>query len=418
VLNRATPPGFSTDFSFQLPSVENYSLTGGTSLVLFKGIQQEVFKLEAIFKAGKWYESKPGLAHLTGALLDKGTADKSAREIAEIFDYYGAQVEISSGYDFISVSLYALKKYFDKVLPLFWEMLSAPVFRGPEVDLQKEILIQNLKVNNEKNSYVAGKLLRKNIFGIGHPYGSAVEGEHIAGLTADDLRQFFATSFSPVEFYLAGNFDDPTIDALTHRLGNAAWPRPAEKHMVANPGVTREHQVKPDSVQSSLRLGKSVINRDHPDYFHLLLLNHILGGYFGSRLMKSIREEKGLTYGIYSSVSPFRNECMMSIGSDVNKDKVALTLDEIRKELSQLCEKAIPEEELVVSRNHFMGSLQLEVASPFSAFEKVKGIRLNGLDPQYYHRMVASLQAATSEDLLRTARNYISPESFYEVVVG
>ncbi len=119
-------------------------------------------------------------------------------------------------------------------------------------------------------------------------------------------------------------------------------------------GDTIQHIAKPDGVQSSIRMGMRTINRGHADYFSLLLLNHILGGYFGSRLMKNIREEKGLTYGIYSSLNPFKNDCMFSIGADVDKINVELTINEIKKEIEALCLTEISEDELDVTKTIFL----------------------------------------------------------------
>src|SRR6185369_13552294 len=128
MLNRSVAPVFSKTFSLDLPNPQIVKLPRAVDLVYLQGIQQEVFKLEVIFNAGKWQEPKPGLAHFTSIMLDKGVSGKSSREIAEVLDYYGAQVEISSGYDYVSISLYGLKKFVSEVLPIFIEILSDPAF--------------------------------------------------------------------------------------------------------------------------------------------------------------------------------------------------------------------------------------------------------------------------------------------------
>src|SRR5258708_1870078 len=296
MLNRLSAPVYSKTFSFELPQPEIIRLNDGLDFFFLSGLQQEVFKFEIIFKAGKWWEHKKGLSHFTAIMLEKGASSKSSREIAGHFDYFGAQIEISLGYDFTSVSLYGLKKHFDKIFSLFWEILTGPSFPENEFDLQKDIFIQNLRVNNEKNSFVASKIIRRNIFGADHPYGSSIEESNISSVTINDISNYFNLHFSPFEIYLMGNFDEARIQSITKQLSSFRRQNLEEPFFSLVKGSPIEKVVKSGSVQSSVRLGKQIINRNHPDYFSLLLLNHILGGYFGSRLMKNIREEKGLTY--------------------------------------------------------------------------------------------------------------------------
>ncbi|MBS1507707.1 MAG: insulinase family protein [Bacteroidetes bacterium] len=418
MLDRSVAPAFSKDFSFDLPSFEIRSLNSGANLIILQGLQQEVVKLEIIFKAGKWHEPALGVSHFTSNLLDKGTDRKSAKEISGIFDYYGSQIEISPGYDFTSVSLYVLKKFMPQVLPIFLEIISSPAFPESELNLQKEIFIQNLKINNQKNNAVASKLIRKNIFGSQHPYGSSVEEQHVAVLTPADLTKFYKTNFSPAEIYLHGNFTDANLEWISSQFGLFTSQTVEDLKFDSIPEKRVCTEDRPESVQSSIRLGKEIINRSHPDYFPLLLLNHILGGYFGSRLMKNIREDKGLTYGIYSSLHPFKNSGMFSIGADVNKENKEIVFTEIKKELALLRDVAISEEELTTSKNHFLGSLQLEVANPFSSFDKIKNIRLNGLSDDYYKLLFSSIRSSSASSLKEIANKYLIENSFHEVSVG
>ncbi len=418
MLNRSSAPVFSTNFSFNLPKAEVISLNGGSNLIFLPGVQQEIVKLELIFKAGKWHESSSGLSHFTASLIDKGTATKTAQEIAEIFDYYGAQLEISPGYDYTVISLFTLAKYIQELFPLFLEILVSPSFPEEELILQKEIFIQNLKVSNQKNSYVAAKLLRKNIFGENHPYGRTIEEGNVTQLRLEDIKSFFKQNFHPFEIYLIGNIKSNQIDWVAQQFNSLIPQKLAESNFSKNAGFHTQHVPKDGSVQSSIRFGRQIINRHHSDYFQLLLLNHILGGYFGSRLMKSIREEKGLTYGIYSSIHPFKNDCMISIGADVNNDKLEVAKEEIKKEIKKLGEYPISEDEFISAKNHFLGSLQLEIANPFAVLEKIKNLRLNKLEEPYYNNLFSALKSANPKDFLGVAQKYFDADSFQEVTVG
>lgn len=417
MLDRTSAPAFSKTFTFELPKPEIVRLRGGIDLVFLSGVPQDVFKLEIIFEAGKWWEPKRGVTHFTAITLDKGTTNRSAKDIAEYFDYHGSQIEVSPGYDFVSVSLYGLTKHFDKVLPVFVEILNEPVFSKEEFELQRQIFIENLKINNEKNSFVASKILRKNIYGDSHPYGQSVEEQDALSLVQEDLIAYHKQYFTPSEIYLTGNLNQQQLQFLAAKFSSNKPVRSKKEFISAN-SSSNEVISKSESVQSSLRLGKRTINRTHSDYFEFLLLNHILGGYFGSRLMKNIREEKGLTYGIYSSISPFRNDCLFSIGADVGKEKKDLALVEIKRELKKLIEHPIDSGELSAAKNHFLGSLQLEVANPFACIDKIKNIRLNDLGSSFYKNLFSKIQASDSKSIQSLAARYFSSDDLHVVCVG
>ncbi len=419
MLNRSIPPTFSKTFSFDLPNPEIVRLSGAVDLVSLQGLQQEIFKLEVIFNAGRWQEPKPGLSHFTSIMLDKGTSGKSSKKIAEVLDYYGAQIEISSGYDFVSISLYGLKKFIREILPVFIEILSDPVFADEEFDLQKKIFLQNLEINEKKTSFLASRLIRKNIFGPSHPYGNSVEKENAVEITRSDLNHYFNSNFSPHEIYLVGSLGARQIHWLIDQLSSLKLaPLNVKKDIAIERGDSIQHVTKAESIQSSIRMGMRTINRRHKDYFSLLLLNHILGGYFGSRLMKNIREEKGLTYGIYSSLNPFRNDCMVSIGADVDKANVELTINEIKKEIENLTLHQVKDDELDVVKNHFLGGIQLEMANPFSTFDKIKNVRMNQLEKGYYNNLFASVKSVNPEGLQSTAQKYFNINGLTIVSVG
>ncbi len=158
--------------------------------------------------------------------------------------------------------------------------------------------------------------------------------------------------------------------------------------------------------------------RHDEDYVSVLFIRHLLGGYFGSRLMKNIREEKGLTYGIHASLHALRNESFLVIGTDVNKENVQLTVDEIRKELDALGSTPVDPNELDTARNHFIGSLQSEITTPFAHSDKIKNIHVFDLDAHDYQNMILKIEKITAEDILRVSRIHFPGESFSEVAVG
>ncbi|MGC4021437.1 MAG: insulinase family protein [Cyclobacteriaceae bacterium] len=259
MLDRTLAPAFHQDFSFDLPKPEVIKLTNGLTLDFLPGLQQNVFKLEIIFRAGKWYEPKLGVAHFTALMLDKGTKEKSSKKIAQLFDFYGAQIEISAGYDFTSVAVLGLVKYFKETFMIFHEILSESIFPEDELDLQKEIFIQNLRINNEKNSVVASKLIRKNIFGSSHPYGSSIEEADVSQISPENLLNYWASFFSPHKIFLIGNFNPAEIKWISENSNLPLNNSPIDKIVSSKPEDHFQRMQKAESVQCSIRLGMKTI---------------------------------------------------------------------------------------------------------------------------------------------------------------
>jgi len=419
MLDRKSAPNFSTEFQLILPSPEIIALKDNLSLVWLKDIQQDVIKIDFIFEAGKWHEPKKGVSYFTGHMLEKGTSNFTAEKIASVLDQQGAQLEISSGADFTSVSLYSLTKNFEAVLPLVIEILTEPTFPEQELDLLSNIFLDTLKVNNEKNSFVAAKVFNRNVFGIDHPYGRSVDEEAVNSISTSDLKSFFYNTFSPVEIYLTGNLNKHQFSLLTKELNKLRkQSKKSPNNIDSVSGLVAEKIVWDKSLQSAIKIGKKTINRCHADYPGLLLANHILGGYFGSRLMKNIREEKGLTYGIHSSMSSYLHSGVFSISTETNKDKAEQALTEIEKEVKIMVSIPVEKTELSTAKNHFLGNLQLDISNPFAVTEKLKNIRLNKLPASYYQDLYKAVIVASDRDLLRITNEYLSPASFHLAVVG
>ncbi len=417
MLIRDKQPSFTQNFSFELPKPEMQTLANGARLYVLRGIQQEVFKLEFVFGLGKWNEPVKGLSHFLPIMLDKGTKKQSSKQISETLDFYGAQLEIVPGYDNTSVSLYGLNKSLPKLLPLVIELLSQSVFPESELELQKNIFIQNLRVNNKKTSYVASKLLRASLFGDGHPYGNSLEESDTISVLSQSLCNFFDKHLALENVFLVGNPNSEDLKWIHASLSEIdSKERLNLRETEVRPGQHKTERQVSTGVQASIRLGKKFINRNHEDYPLALLVNHILGGYFGSRLMKNIREEKGLTYGIYSSVQPFKNDCIFSIGADVNADKIDIVLSEIQSEIDKLSDNEISNSELNAARNHFLGGLQIELSNPFAVMEKLKNISINALAENYYQHLFEQIQHASIHDVQSVARKYLHALPFQVVV--
>ena len=378
-----------------------------------------MLKIELVFKAGRWYEQNMLAGYFSANMLAKGTSKKTSFEIARIFDQYGAHLEISPGLDFVSVSLYALSHKLPMVLALLVEVLTDPSFAEDEFRQLQQIFLQSLSINNEKTSYVASQHFRRNLFGNNHPYGTEVTAQQVEALDVAQLRSHFNNFFHSPLAFVSGKITPEAGQLIQDHLqglpvGNAVSVTPHEVSATSR----NEHTKKADSVQASVRMGVRSLMRGHPDYVPVLFVSHILGGYFGSRLMKNIREDKGLTYGISASIHALKNDSYLLIGADVNKENVDLTYQEIGSEIRKLRTTSISPGELETTRNHFIGSLQSEITTPFAHAEKIKTLKLFGLTDDHHSKMISRIERITPEEILATSEKYFQEDIFFRVAVG
>jgi zinc protease len=170
-------------------------------------------------------------------------------------------------------------------------------------------------------------------------------------------------------------------------------------------------------VQGSIRIARNFPNRHHPDFQKTQVLNNVFGGFFGSRLMTNIREDKGYTYGIYSYLANNRQESAWVISTEAGKEVCAATIEEVYKEMRLLCEEPVEEEELQIVRNFAIGTVLGDLDGPFHVAGRWKNILLNGLDGNYFREGIRIVKTITPKELQELAVKYLDPTAWYEMVV-
>ncbi|MEJ1241231.1 pitrilysin family protein [Chryseolinea sp. T2] len=419
MLDRTQAPSFVKSSSFDLIRPERTTVAGGAEVLFVLGGSQNVCKIELLFQAGRWNERSFGAGYFTSQLLSKGTKTKSSFQIAQAFDQLGAHLEINPGADFVSVALYSLTRKLESSFELLVELLLDSVFPEKELAQLKTIYLQNLRINKEKTSFQSSVLFRRTLYGSSHPYGKELDDTDVQRISQAELVKHFNEFFKEATVIVSGKVSEEQQQYIVSSLGFLKQQviAPADATIpVLN--VTSEIISKEGSVQASIRMGKPFFGRLHADYAGAILLNHMLGGYFGSRLMKNIREEKGLTYGISSSLSMALHGNHFVIGADVNLENVQLAFGEIRKEMKRLREEAIDPGELEIARNHFIGSLQLEITTSFAHADKVKNIKIFGLPDTYYQQLIHRIDAISAEYLMEVANRHFQEEQLLQIAVG
>ena len=407
---------------FQLPVPERYTLGNGIPVYVVNMGTHEVVKLEILFFAGRPYERKPLVSRVTLGLLKEGTRRYDSAEIAEQFDFYGSSLSFPFNLDTSNITLYSLTKHFDKVLPVFAEMLSDPVFPESELENFKSRNKQRLQVDLQKNDIVAYRQITEHIFGSDHPYGYNSYPETYDSISREDLLEHYGRYYNSGNclVFLSGSFDKRVLGSLERHLGSAL--RPGRRAWAEPVGPERRpERVRidlPDSVQTAIRVGRRLFSRHHPDYHGVFVLNTVLGGYFGSRLMENIREEKGYSYNVYSMLDTMVHDGFLYIGAEVGNEFVDDTLKEIYLEMDRLQEELIDDEELAMVRNYLLGSFLTTLDGPFNVAEWIKNQVTESLPLSFFDESVRTVKAIDAAELRTLARRYLRREDMWEVLVG
>ncbi|MEQ9101063.1 MAG: pitrilysin family protein [Imperialibacter sp.] len=420
MLDRTAAPEFHIPTRTDLKHVTSSKLRNGIQFHELILGDQEVCRIEIVLRSGNWFEEKEGVSYFTTKMLLEGTEKLSGRQIADKLDYYGAYWEATSGMDFVTLTIYSLTKYLEEVVPFFLSVVVDASFPEKELETIKKVRIQQIRVNKQKTSALASSGLRHLLFGQAHPYGKELSEEEVGKVSSADLKEYHKNRLlSQAEVFVSGKLSGEELSKLNGFFGD--FPSRAvslPNYPVVTAPAVREILPVDESVQASLRLGKMAHDKHHPDHYYLMLLNEVFGGYFGSRLMKNIREDKGYTYGIYSSLSYLQNSAFWVIGTDVKREVAIASIDEILKEMRLLRTEPIPFEELETVKNYMIGSFLSSISTSFSLMDKFRSIHFAGLDYEHYNRLLTSIRTATSEDLLRVANDSFKEEDWLQVVAG
>ena len=425
MLNRSVPPVIvdATDFNLHLKPYTYFTLDNGVPVYAIHAPEQEVAMIEWVFFAGNCYEQKNIVATSANYLIKNGTRNRTAFAINEHFEFYGAYLNRHCYNETASVTLHSLSRHLPELLPVVTELLTESIFPEEELSIYKQNQKQSLEVNLKKCDFIANRLIDEYVYGFMHPYGKYASTLDYDHLQRNELIRFYDEYYvnGKCILFVAGNLPSDIDKLLNTHFGSLlvnkkeALPIRYEK----KPASEKKYKLINDAhgVQAAIRISRPFPNRHHADFTKAQVLNNILGGYFGSRLMSNIREDKGYTYGIHSYLQNHIHESAWAISTEAGRDVAEATIGEIYKEMKRLRDKPVDEEELHLVRNYMIGSILGELDGPFQIIARWKNYVLNNLTAEYFDRSISTIKKITSTELQDLANKYFKTEDFYELTV-
>ncbi|MDR1793696.1 MAG: insulinase family protein [Bacteroidales bacterium] len=422
MLERAIEPKTYPMPTFEPLKAQKQILKNGIPVFALHNPDMQLVRLDVRIKAGSFFQQKPAVASAVGKLLTEGTKQFTAEQIAEKMDYAGTYLDVITERDFASLSIYFPANVTQNILPLLSHILTDSIFPQEKLEIFINRQKQRLSVQLEKTEYLSYRSFTEALFGATHPYGISLKINDLDNLTVKDLQTFHQKYYHAgnMRIFVAGNIDMNLSEQLESTFGTINRFDGAEFEYY-EPNCEGEkilYTPKSNAVQSSICIGKRLFDRRHPQWNKMLILNAVLGGYFGSRLMTNIREEKGLTYGIYSRIQSFMTDGYLAICADVNKKLRKKALIEIYAELEKLCTTPIDENELKLVKNYLYGSLLRGFDGVFSQIDKIQRADDFHLSDNYLDNYLETIAQIQPADLLSMAQKYLQKESMYEIAVG
>lgn len=440
-LNRIHPPAFHAVDKIHLVEAKKLGLANGIPVYLLDAGTQEITRIEFIFRAGIRHQSQSLVSSGVNDMLDEGTHTRNAEAIAEELDFFGAFIETETQHDNATFTLFSLNKHLPSTLPIVNDIIRNASFPEEEFKIYLSNKKQKFVVDSDKVSTLARRRFNELLFGAKHAYGTITKLEDFDLLKRESLIDFHKNNYTAdrCTIIVSGKIPDNILALLDQFFGDKKWlatpacrsssPCAAEGRDFADyadlklptpiSDSERVHTIeKEGAIQSAIRIGRVLFNKHHEDYLGMQVLNTVLGGYFGSRLMANIREDKGYTYGIGSGLVSMYDGGYFFISTEVGVDVTNATLKEIYFEIEKLQHELVGDDELELVRNYLIGVFLRSTDGPFAIGDRLKGILGYGLGYEYYDRYVKTIRTITPEQLRDLARRYLQKEDLIELVVG
>ena len=406
--------------SVEMPPSKLSHAKNGVRIYTLSSDDFEVVRFTFVFKAGSSLQTKPFAASSTANMLGEGSSSLTAQEIAERLDFYGSYFDVNIDRDYSYISFCSLKKFFEPTLEVAREILLHPAFPEREAEVYRQKRKQSLTIERQKVDMQSREMFAEALFGSDHPYGISTHEDEYDNLTTDDLKEHYMRLYTAENAFVvcSGNIDEGVyaeIEALASELraGESAsveFVPPATKHYL-------ERNVA-SALQSSVRVGRLLFPRTHPDFVGMQVVAAILGGYFGSRLMQNLREEHGYTYGVMAAMVNFEHEGYLAIATQVARERREDAIREIYNEIERLRHELISEEELQMVKNVMIGEILRILDGPFGIADVTIENIMCGMDNSATEESVRRIFSITPEEVKRLAEKYLKHDDLVVVVAG
>lgn len=420
MIDHALEPGLKKPSAIELKDPEKIQLTSGWPIYAFHQPGYEITRIEFVFPAGMNSHRNFLVGPAVNQLMDDGTKAKTSFEISNFFESYGASFYGEGNYNYSSLTLVALSKHIEWLLPVVNEIISEPVFPEKELQHYKDENQQRLLVEQKKVSYQARKKFFNLLFGSNSVYGYEEQPDDFSNLSREELVKSHVENYTNkgVCVIISGRADEmiiSKIDSLLPRRNNLPSLLQVPAYETSEKKII--HIEKQDALQTAIRIGRNFPDRSHPDFIPFSILQTILGGYFGSRLMANIREDKGFTYGINTIIQSLPGVTAFYIATEVGKNVKDAAVEEIYKEMNEL-KNPVESKELNLVKNYLFGNFQRAIDGPLQLSKVFKTIHLQGFDFGYFRNYLNTLETITPETLSEIAHKYLNKVDYHQVTVG
>jgi predicted Zn-dependent peptidase len=422
VLDRKKGPMIKSLEKVALPEIIQYTLDNNVRVAESNIGLQDIVKVDILFHVGRVMEDKWMASRATAYMLRNDTALRSAKEVEELLDFYGTSIKMASGMDYSYISFVSLNKFFDKVSSLVQEMLYQPKFSQEELKKFQKTGTEKLKIDLSKNDITAYREHTALLFGNNHPYGYNSNIEDLNKLTIADIQHHFDNYYGSDNciIVISGKITPEIRKQVAEKFGKINKISKTKPYQESHANLTN-HRVEiksKNNLQVAMRMGKKLFSRMHEDNPHFYMLNTILGGYFGSRLMSEIREKKGYTYNIYSNMDQMIHDGYFYISSEMDPKYIEKSIKAIYIEIDRLKAEQISDGELKMVKNYVMGSMLNLLDGPFNVGSYIRMIKTNELEPSFYDGFIDKILSTSKSDIQEMAIKHFDKSQMLEVIVG
>lgn len=424
MLDRSVAPEIKNFGDISLPVPENTRLSNGVELLVLDCATEDVVRLDLIFNGGLFEQDKIMSCRMMLSMLKQGTKDFDAACIAERLDFCGAWLQTRTYDHHTVITVYSINRCLGNVLEIIEQMVKYPVFPEHEFNVLKKQAISELRNNRQRVKYIATSQFNKKFFGKDHPLGRPNSISSLKGLSTDDLKDLHSRYLTKdgLRIMLTGKINAETLSLVDKYFGKE-WGSGKHSVKLNSPVISPSKgrlfiSHKSGSLQSCVVMGIPAIERGHEDYIPLRILVIVLGGYFGSRLMTNIREEKGYTYGISASLIGRPDSAYIFISSESDTKYTGPLIREVKKEIDKLVKHQIGEEELEIVKSNILSDLVKTVDSPFSIAEFHITAICCGIPDDYFEKHIELIKNISPEKLRQTAEKYFVQDNLFILVAG